>query len=331
MAPARLAERNVRPRPSVDDHVDYGAEDSDDEVSQDEVNGDISSDADENVSALEGDDGSDDGGDFQQKISQTSFGTLKQAQDQLSRKRKRGSDENQDQEEKLAALRSRLHDLKKKSQGKTQQTKPTTHAAAERATDLDAAGDSDSDEAPSEEEAPTKSRSSKHAPAAQSTKYQVSRKRNVIVVPKDQSRDPRFDAIHHQDNKIVDNNERAYAFINDYQKSEIKELRAAIKASKSEDDRETLRRKMVAMENRLKSKAAKERERDVVRKHRKEEKERVDQGKQPYYLKQKEIKEQALEEKFKGMKGKDREKAVERRRKKEGQKEKKRMPLARRV
>ena len=104
-----------------------------------------------------------------------------------------------------------------------------------------------------------------------------------------------------------------------------------MKASKNEDEKETLRRKMVSMENRLKAKAAKEREREIMRRHRREEREKVEQGKQPYYLKRKEVKEKALEEKFKGMKGKEREKLMERRRRKEGQREKKKMPSARRV
>lgn len=150
-------------------------------------------------------------------------------------------------------------------------------------------------------------------------------------MPKRAYRDPRFDALYNQPPNLKDNSEKAYAFLNNYQKSEIRELRTAIKATRNEDEKETLRRKMVSMENRLKSKAAKERERDVVRKHRREEREKVEQGKQPYYLKEKEIKAKALEEKFKEMKGKDREKLMERRRKKEGQKEKKKMPMARRV
>merc|ERR1712070_355867 len=105
----------------------------------------------------------------------------------------------------------------------------------------------------------------------------------------------------------------AYSFLRDYQKSEISELKAALKKAKSEEDKVTLRRKINSMENRLKSKESKERE-------------KVQQGKTPYFLKKKELKEQALVEKFKGMKSKDRAKLVEKRKKKEGQKERKKMP-----
>lgn len=284
--------------------------------------------------AEDGSAGEEDGEEAQQQISRTSFGALKQAHDVLSKKRKRGSDTNENQEEKLAALRSRLKDLRSKPEnaptkaGDRRSDRPRTSSKVDQNEDDEG---EDSDSAPSEEGAPSKSRTSKHAPANQSSKYQVTRKRNVIDVPKRTYRDPRFDAMYAQPGNLQDKSEKAYSFLDDYQKSEIKELKAAIKATKNEDEKETLRRKMVSMENRLKSKAAKERERDVVRKHRREEREKVDQGKQPYYLKQKDIKQKALEEKFKGMKAKEREKLMERRRKKEGQKEKKMMPRARRV
>jgi ribosomal RNA-processing protein 36 len=69
----------------------------------------------------------------------------------------------------------------------------------------------------------------------------------------------------------------------------------------------------------------------VIRQHRREERLKVGQGKTPYYLKEKEIKERALVEKYKGLKSKERERLMERRQRKEGQKEKKRMPNARRM
>ena len=64
--------------------------------------------------------------------------------------------------------------------------------------------------------------------------------------------------------------------------------------------------------------------------HKKEEKGRVLEGKKPYFLKEKEVKERALVEKFRGMKGKEREKVVEKRRLKESQREKRGMPRDRR-
>ncbi|KAF2213104.1 hypothetical protein CERZMDRAFT_40350 [Cercospora zeae-maydis SCOH1-5] len=271
---------------------------------------------------------------YEQQIGNLSFGALKQAQDAVSRKRKRGSDTTADQEDKLVALRDRLRQIKEQKVSKpleasktAKKSKLSRQAPSDDSSDGDSASDSDS--GPSEEDAPHKSRTSKHAPTAQSTKYQVSRRRQVVDVPKRNIRDPRFDAIHQR--APTGNLDKAYSFLVDYQKDEIKELKAEIKRTKSEEEKDILRRKVNSMENRLKAKAAKEREQEVLRKHRKEEKTKVEQGKTPYYLKKKELKEQALVEKFKGMKSKERQKLIEKRQKKESQKEKKRMPEARRM
>lgn len=270
------------------------------------------------------------------QIRHVSFGALQQAQDAVSKKRKRTSDAHLDQDDKLAALRDRLRQIKaqktekpskeKKVSGRTKNAKSISRDGDDDGDDSD---ESDSDSGPSEEDAPNKSRTSKHAPTAQSTKYQVSRKRQVVDVPKRNVRDPRFDAFHQH--AEPSNTDKAYSFLDDYQRDEIKELKAEIKRTKDEDDKQILRRKVNSMENRLKAKAAKEREQEVVRRHRKEEKARVEEGKTPYYLKKKEIKEQALVEKFKGMKSRERQKLIDKRQKKESQKEKKRMPDARRM
>ncbi|KAH9843451.1 pre-rRNA processing protein [Teratosphaeria destructans] len=279
----------------------------------------------------------------QAQFSTISFGALKQAQDALSRKRKRGSDTNEDQGEKLEALRKRLREIKEqktpkqkleKKQRKTGANdeplaprRETAKVTEDEVEEVDQ--DSDSDSAPSEEGA-SAARTSKHAPAAQSTRHQVSRKRQVIDVPRRVVRDPRFDAIHHSSTPNH-NADKAYAFLTDYQKSEIAELKAALKKVKSEDEKELLKRKINAMENRLKAKDAKEREQKVMREHRKAERAKVEEGKMPFYLKKKELKERALTEKFKSMKGKEREKLIERRKRKEGQKERRKMPMDRRM
>ncbi len=277
--------------------------------------------------------GSAEGEDPEEYIATVSFGALKKAQGAIARKRKRGSDTNAEQEEKLDALRSRLRQMKqaKLRENATQPTerpskksRPVTVATTATTQDMD----SDSDSAPSEVGG-SKSRTSKHAPVSKSSRFQVTRKRVVVDVPKRVARDPRFDAFN-QNTSDPGNVLKAYSFLRDYQEDEIAELKAAVKQAKTEDDRETLKRKLISMQNRIKTDDAKEREQNVLRQHRKEEKERVDQGKKPFFLKRKEVKDRALVEKFKGMKGKDRDKLVERRRRKDDQREKKKMPEARR-
>ncbi|EME48115.1 hypothetical protein DOTSEDRAFT_86447 [Dothistroma septosporum NZE10] len=271
----------------------------------------------------------------EQKISNVSFGALKQAQDAMSRKRKRDAETTADQEDKLEALRERLRHIRAQREGSAQSTKADRDAGkplaqVQQADDGDSEDDSDDSDAASSEEGAEKSRTSKHAPMSQSSKHQVTRKRTVVDVPKRIVRDPRFDAMQ-QRHGHPGNSDKAYAFLQDYQKAEIQELKGAMKKTKSEDDREILKRKVTSMENKLKAKGAQQREQEIIRKHRREERNKVQEGKTPYYLKKKDVKERAIVEKFKDMKSKDREKLIEKRRKKEGQKEKKRMPQARRI
>lgn len=330
MAPARLLGRNVKPVRAEnhrDDDVSGDASAMSAEESRDDEPGDAEdSDADELVEP-----GSDDDeGISSQGIQNVSFGALQQAQEALSRKRKRGFDVAEGKEEELEALRSRLKQIKSDRQFSEpfRQTKRKSYKA-ENVTKPTEHDMSDSDSAPSEVGA-AKSRSSKHAPTTKSSRYQVTRRRTVVDVPKRVSRDPRFDALYHS-SVPNGNSQKAYGFLRDYQKDEIAELKSAMKKAKTEEDKEKLKRMIVSMENRIKSEDAREREQQVLRQHRREEKGRIEQGKKPFFLKKKEVKERALVEKFKGMKGKDREKLLERRRRKEGQKEKKKMPEARRT
>ena len=336
MAPGKLLNRNIRPskaRPEDEEDLDLSddAASADDAQSAEEFDDGSEGDDDGEDSGAEHDEGEGNENEVDGQLENISFGALKQAQDALSRKRKRNDEHNPAQEEKLEALRERLREIKRKktdemeTKPKKKQASKKSAARDEQRVDDEDDSDSDSDSAPSEVGA-----TSKHAPMAQSSKHQVTRKRQVIDVPKIKVRDPRFDAMQ-QRHAHTGNVEKAYSFLQDYQATEIAELKAAMKATKNEDDREKLKRKIGSMENRIKAKAAKEREQEVLRKHRKEERQKVEQGKNPYYMKKSELKEKALVEKYKNMKGKDREKAMDKKRKKESQKEIKRMPEARRM
>ena len=342
MAIHRARQRNVRvPGPAVEEEE----EDDDDEVEEEVVEEDAGSEAwegaegggdvAEDMSDVADEDGK---GSVHKQISSVSFGALKQAHEALSRKRKMSADAVPDQQaEKLTALRARLRQLRdKKGVGEPECKEPRHRpssrrdAAADEERDGHPSADSDSDSAPSEHGLPSHARTSKHAPTAQSSRHQVTRRRTVVDVPKRAIRDPRFDALARR-SSTHPTNDNAYAFLTAYQQAEIAELKSALKKTQDEEAKAALRRKMNSMENRLKAKASKEREQEVLRKHRRDERERVEQGKTPYFLKRKEIRERALVEKYKGMKGPEREKLIERRRIKAGQKEKRRMPHPRRT
>lgn len=171
-------------------------------------------------------------------------------------------------------------------------------------------------------------RSSKHAPTEISSKKAVSRRREVIPVKKRDVRDPRFERLTGDlDEERV---KAAYSFLDDYRQDEMSKLKEEIKKTKDEEQKEKLKRGLLSMESRMKAEMRKKKEKEVLDRHRKEEKEKVRMGKQPFYLKKSEQKKQVLMDQFKDLKGKQLDRVIERRRKKVEGKEKKNMPFARR-
>ena len=172
-------------------------------------------------------------------------------------------------------------------------------------------------------------RPSKHAPMELSSRKAVSRKRSVVPIHKITRRDPRFEpAIGKVNDDQVKKN---YAFLSGYRESEIAELKAGLRKAKDPIAKETLKRALTSMESKKRTEQLNEQRQEVVRQHRREEKEKVKQGKTPFYLKNSEVKERALKERYEAMKGKQREKAIARRRKKMVSRERKNMPQVRRA
>jgi ribosomal RNA-processing protein 36 len=172
-------------------------------------------------------------------------------------------------------------------------------------------------------------RSSKHAPTEISSKKAVSRKREVVPVPKREFRDPRFEPL----SGFVDEAKvrAAYSFLDEYREDEIKELKSAIKTARDADAKDKLKRALMSMESKKKAQMRKQKEQEILDNHRKAEKELVKQGKQPFYLKKAEQKKRVLLDQFGGLKGKKLDHVIERRRKKQEGREKKKMPFKRRA
>ncbi|KAF2463613.1 DUF947-domain-containing protein [Lindgomyces ingoldianus] len=275
------------------------------------------------------------GDQIRDQLSKVSFGALARAQDALakqqpdSRKRKRGDQTTESQQQKLQALRERLRVLKEEKLRKGAQLakRPKTPGHARPADSVEDEARSDSNSSGSDEA--LRGRSSKHAPAVQSSKRAVTRRRHIIDVKKPVYRDPRFDKLA---GPAPDENslKKRYSFLEDYKASEMEELRAMIKKTKNEADKEKLKRKLLSMETQKKAQERKENQQSIVREHKKKEKELIKQGKKPFYLKQSEQKKLALIDRFQNMKSKDRDKIIERRRKKATAKERKNMPDERR-
>jgi ribosomal RNA-processing protein 36 len=276
----------------------------------------------------------------EKRLSKVSFGALAKAQDQISqqqasRKRKRGDGTSGAQEDKLQALRERLREIKAQKQATdakpSKQSKPSAKAHQARKEEKkhdDDIEDEDADEGSDSDAAPH-ARSSKHAPAVQSSKRAVTRRRNVVETKQAKSRDPRFDNISgtKPDENLL---QKRYGFLDDYKASEMAELKAAIRKTKNEEDKEKLKRKLLSMESQKKAKDAKEKQQEIAQEHKKKERELIKQGKNPFYLKKGEQKKLALVDRFQNMKSKQRDKVMERRRKKVASKERKNMPAERR-
>ncbi|OTB19025.1 hypothetical protein K445DRAFT_38581, partial [Daldinia sp. EC12] len=173
-------------------------------------------------------------------------------------------------------------------------------------------------------------RTNKHAPTEQSSKRQVTRRREVVSSNKPVARDPRFSAA--VQGRPIDEERlrRAYGFLDEYRDSEMAQLREAAKKTKDAAAKEELKRALASMEGKKKARQACEAERKLLEEHRRREKELVKQGKKPFYLKRSEQKKKLLVDRFASLKGKQVDRVIERRRKKLASKERREMPMARR-
>ncbi|KAL4780547.1 hypothetical protein BJX76DRAFT_42601 [Aspergillus varians] len=179
------------------------------------------------------------------------------------------------------------------------------------------------------------SRSSKHAPTVQSSRFAVSRHRTIVEPPSvPRSRDPRFDPtiVGRRGGSGSSGPSDAYAFLDDYRAAELKDLKEQFARTKDVKRREALTQEIRSMADRMRSIENNKREKDVMLEHKQREKQLIREGKKttPYFLKKSDVKKQALLKKYEGMKSKDRVKALERRRKKATAKERKGMPMERR-
>lgn len=263
---------------------------------------------------------------IQSEFRQISFGALAKAQNSIGKKRKRGAEdksEDQPDDKKSSTLddiRERLRIARERKLGlNTNTTNNSTQNNNNRY---------------NKPKPPP--RTSKHAPAVQSSKIAVSRKRTIIEPTITKSRDPRFDPTVVKSSSSARRNnssaENAYAFLDEYRASEIKQLKEQLAKTKDAAQKEELKRAITSATDRQRALDNRKREREVLQEHKKKEKQLIKEGKksQPYFLKKSELKREVLKKKYESMGSKERAKALERRRKKVASKEKKDLPWARR-
>ncbi|GBF63339.1 rRNA biogenesis protein [Trichophyton mentagrophytes] len=284
----------------------------------------------------------DDGdNDIKSSLSQISFGALAKAQKSFGppkkgAKRKLGDEEEEEETNENTKYK------KSKADALNELRERIRRAKEEKTSKSDRSRDSEVSDKKHKE-----ARSSKHAPAVQSSKYAVSRRRVVVDgenVAQVKSRDPRFDSAvqsyshntksssystSHSDLAAAKN----YAFLNEYRDAELKELEEKLRRSKKDDEKARLKKMITSMKDRKRAMENRERERQVLARHRKKERELIKEGKKEkaWFLKRADLKKEALKEKYESMGAKERQKGIERRRKKVASKEKKEMPRSRRM
>ncbi|KAI9850678.1 MAG: rRNA biogenesis protein rrp36 [Thelocarpon superellum] len=266
-------------------------DDDDDELLSGSSSDEFDEDRAESIEEHETSQPEDDLGD---DIGNLSFGALAKAQRTLGKRKRIGLTEAQAGSEKLSELRQKLQEAREKK---------------EQARD-------------------GHSRSSKHAPTELSSRKAVTRRREVVPVAKRAIRDPRFESLGGPVNP--EKTRSNYAFLEQYQLDEMKQLKDAIRKTKDEGAKAKLKRELLSMESKRKAQEAKDQQQEILRRHRAQEKELIKQGKKPFYLKKAEQKKLALVERYSGLKEKQLERVMERRRKKKASKERRNMPLERR-
>ncbi|KAJ3142295.1 hypothetical protein HDU90_004568 [Geranomyces variabilis] len=171
-------------------------------------------------------------------------------------------------------------------------------------------------------------RANKNMPLEVTSKRAVTRKRDVVELPKNKSRDPRFDPLAGKLNEGLFDS--SYGFLRDYEQSEIEMLKKQIITEKNPEIKMQMQETLTSMTSRMQARKTKEKRKALLKDWKKKEAALVQQGKKPWQLKNSDIKKMELVEKYKSMKSKDVEKLLEKRRKKNATKERRFLPYARR-
>ncbi|KAJ2778104.1 rRNA biogenesis protein rrp36 [Coemansia javaensis] len=264
-------------------------------------------------------------------------------------------EEDEDEEERRAALRKQLEDVPfdqrirvrdRIEAGRARaragpearaRAKEARRALRERlgAGDDDGSGGSDgSDGESGPEEAPAKrgdmQRASTKMPAVMSSKRPVGRLRQVVEMPRGRGRDPRFDSLSGALNE--DLFEKSYGFLAEQRQQEMAELRTQARQLRDKNPAEAarVRRALETMQSQAAAREQKQRVQELKRKHRKMEAEAVRQGKRPYFLGRRELKELEAAQKFGSLSPAKVDRFLEKRRKRNAAKDHRRMPYQRR-
>ncbi|KAK6350723.1 rRNA biogenesis protein rrp36 [Orbilia javanica] len=274
--------------------------------------------------------GDEEGEDVTADIAAISFGALAKAQRSLKRKRDEPEDDISDQSDSKPEVSNgrdprnaaRLADIKGRMQALPADSKISFAESLRKAREK---------RKEKESQDPRSKRSSKHAPTEMSSKKAVSRRRIVVDLPADTTRDPRFDQTGQSGAVNMDKIAKNYDFLDDYRDSEIKALRQEAAKEKNPIRKQELESTLKSLESKRDARKRRLEHDKILAEHKKKEREAIKQGKKPFYLKKSEQKKLVLTTQFANMGEKQRSRVIEKKRKKIASKEKKRMPWSRRT
>lgn len=171
-------------------------------------------------------------------------------------------------------------------------------------------------------------RDAKNKPMEMSSKRAVGRLREVVELPAQKRRDPRFDQMSGKLNQ--DLFEKSYGFLDKYKQDEEQLLKAQMLKEKDPEEKQRLQNVLMRMVSQRSANTEAKRKQAIQRERKRTEQDLVKQGKTPFYLKKSDQKKLALIDKFKQLGDKNVDKILEKRRKRNATKDHKKVPYKRR-
>lgn len=173
-------------------------------------------------------------------------------------------------------------------------------------------------------------RERKDRPMEMSSKRPVPRYREVIQVPKQASRDPRFENLSGKFSDVAF--KKRYSFLFDeVLPGEVSQLKQAMTKASSLEDKQQLRSELTRMQNQLVEEKRRRKKEGMEKQWKEEQREAVKAGKPRYYLKKSEKRKRELLAQYEELKQSGRlEKFMTKRRKKNASKDHRYLPSVRR-
>ncbi|XP_064403649.1 ribosomal RNA processing protein 36 homolog isoform X2 [Halichondria panicea] len=175
-------------------------------------------------------------------------------------------------------------------------------------------------------------RVNKNRPSEVSSKRPVSRYREVIHVPKAESSvtDPRFND--RAGNLNLDLFKKTYSFVEDIKKKEKEKITKEAKRVKNPERKGQLKKLLQKMESRELAEQKQKEKDDLMREHKKSERERMKSGKKAFHIKKSTQKKLLLAKKYTELKKSGKlDKFIAKKRKKNASRDRKQLPFKRTV